>query len=1012
MQAFSQSSIPTPNIGLNQVTYASPQWDVPLNQNANILDLLLSGNQALKGLMFVCQTTAPASPASGFVRLYLNCGDGLLHTKNSAGTDLPIGNSGTGVTSSGSLASGNVVVGAGGTTVSDSGTPIGSLVTIDGGQVITHKSIDASQLTGTINVARLPTLNQNTTGTAAALTGTPALCPTGQAPTGILSNGNATGCAVTGGNALQQPSSGSGILTGSSASTATSVTTVAAALGYNPQNAAAANSNNDALGAAAAALSTAQAFSSNASNLSSGTISVARVPTLNQNTTGNAATAGALAATPQLCPTGQAPTGVLANGDATGCAVISGGGGGGGLQPPTAGFGILTGAAGSTATAVTTVASALGYTPQNAATSNPNNDAIGAAATAQTNAETFSSNAANLSTGIIPMARFPTLNQSTTGSAATLAGTPALCATGQAPTGILPNGNATGCATIGGGGGGSGTVGSGTTGQFGYYSAAGNAIVGRTLIASDIPVLNQNTSGQAGTALAFAATPTQATTNQFCTGIAASGNCNSAAVNYAQLAGTNPASAGAVLGTTALQPPISGSGILTGVSGTTTTAVTTVAGALGYTPQNAASANSNNDALGAAATAQSAAEAFASNASNLSSGTVAIARIPVLNQNTTGNAGTSTALASTPTLCPTGQAPVGILANGNATGCAVVSTSPGGTTGQIQVNGSGSFGGVSTTGSGNVVLATSPTLVTPNLGVPSFLNLTNATGYPVATTGALGVVKPDGTTITVTGGTISAVGGGGGTTLTTKGDVQGFSSVPARVPVGTDTFVLTADSTQALGVKWAAVGAATNSWTSGSGVPTANCTRGAGNYLYFDTSFSNAGPAEYFCSATNTWSPWFSLGGSGGLLYSGANGIPVIDINTAAVPYKSSASTITGAWNFSAGLTTSSLNVNSGNLIGSGTTPVVVITGCAATIGALVGTNLSGTIPVTASGTGCVFALTATTALPSHFLCPALQDRTSGAMTVQSTDSATTATFKAMTVTSGDVLQYGTCSGL
>lgn len=40
--------------------------------------------------------------------------------------------------------------------------------------------------------------------------------------------------------------------------------------------------------------------------------------------------------------------------------------------------------------------------------------------------------------------------------------------------------------------------------------------------------------------------------------------------------------------------------------------------------------------------------------------------------------------------------------------------------------------------------------------------------------------------------------------LTTKGDVLGFSTVNARVPVGTDTFVLTADSTQTLGIKWAA----------------------------------------------------------------------------------------------------------------------------------------------------------------------------------------------------------------
>lgn len=44
---------------------------------------------------------------------------------------------------------------------------------------------------------------------------------------------------------------------------------------------------------------------------------------------------------------------------------------------------------------------------------------------------------------------------------------------------------------------------------------------------------------------------------------------------------------------------------------------------------------------------------------------------------------------------------------------------------------------------------------------------------------------------------------GGASPLTTKGDVFVYGSADARLPVGTDDQVLTADSAQALGVKWA-----------------------------------------------------------------------------------------------------------------------------------------------------------------------------------------------------------------
>jgi hypothetical protein len=65
----------------------------------------------------------------------------------------------------------------------------------------------------------------------------------------------------------------------------------------------------------------------------------ADIPNNAANTTGNAATASSLAATPTLCGSGQSPTGVLSNGNATGCQAVGGGGGGTAVLPyPTVAF--------------------------------------------------------------------------------------------------------------------------------------------------------------------------------------------------------------------------------------------------------------------------------------------------------------------------------------------------------------------------------------------------------------------------------------------------------------------------------------------------------------------------------------------------------------------------------------------------------------------------------------------------------------------------------------------------
>jgi len=50
--------------------------------------------------------------------------------------------------------------------------------------------------------------------------------------------------------------------------------------------------------------------------------------------------------------------------------------------------------------------------------------------------------------------------------------------------------------------------------------------------------------------------------------------------------------------------------------------------------------------------------------------------------------------------------------------------------------------------------------------------------------------------------------------LTTKGDLYGFSTLDARIPIGTNGQILTADSTAALGLKWAAAASPSYTWTS------------------------------------------------------------------------------------------------------------------------------------------------------------------------------------------------------
>jgi hypothetical protein len=88
--------------------------------------------------------------------------------------------------------------------------------------------------------------------------------------------------------------------------------------------------------------------------------------------------------------------------------------------------------------------------------------------------------------------------------------------------------------------------------------------------------------------------------------------------------------------------------------------------------------------------------------------------------------------------------PLGTGGGGGGGSNLVVGTTPiiGGTNGDFEVNNAGVLGEIAPTGSGNVVLSTAPTLIAPNLGTPSSVNLANAADLPLAVISGLGTGVP------------------------------------------------------------------------------------------------------------------------------------------------------------------------------------------------------------------------------------------------------------------------------
>ena len=292
-----------------------------------------------------------------------------------------------------------------------------------------------------------------------------------------------------------------------------------------------------------------------------------------------------------------------------------------------------------------------------------------------------------------------------------------------------------------------------------------------------------------------------------------------------------------------------------------------------------------------------------------------------------------------------------------------------GTSGAIIVSGTlnvanGGTGVTSSTGSGSLVLNNSPTLVTPNLGTPSAINLANATGLPASSiTGTLGTGN-GGTGLTgftaannaiystsssaLTAGTLPVLAGGTGVTTSTGSGSNVLSTSPTLVTPtlgaatatsinGATITTTTGTLTLANGSTLATSGAYSVTLTAGANT---NVTMPASGYVITSVSQLGANPVTgtpnsgTFLRGDGTWATVAGAGTvtsvgqtfTGGLI--SVSGSPVTGAGTLAltvagtsggIPYFSSAST----WASSAVLAANAIVIGGG----AGATPATTTTG-------------------------------------------------------------------------------------
>lgn len=346
---------------------------------------------------------------------------------------------------------------------------------------------------------------------------------------------------------------------------------------------------------------------------------------------------------------------------------------------------------------------------------------------------------------------------------------------------------------------------------------------------------------------------------------------------------------------------------------------------------------------------------------------------------------------------------------------------PGGSTTQLQYNNAGVFGGITgATTNGTAVTLTSPTLITPALGTPSALVLTNATGLPVGGLSASGTpsssnfLRGDNTWATPSGsGNVSGPGSAVSANLAsfngTSGTIiqdSGVATASVVTLTGSQTItnktltspIMTAPAlgTPASGVLTNATGLVPSTGLAATGTPSAS------TFLRGDNTWQTVTGTGTVTSVAQTF--------TGGLV--SVAGSPITGAGTLAltvagtsggIPYFSSAST----WASSAALAANSLVIGGGAGIAPATTTTG--TGILTFLGTPSSANLAAAL-TNETGSGLAVFGTSPTLITPALGTPTALVLTNATGLVASTGTTATGTPSSSTYLRGDNT-WGTPSG-